>query len=61
MNSNIFFPVDLLSFLNEKNKVCLVTLDFAGLSTDCVDLEKKYTQIKKIMVDLLPYTNTIHE
>ncbi|CAO3669711.1 unnamed protein product [Rhizopus microsporus] len=55
---------DLLSFIIGKEKVCLDTLDFVGLSTDCSDLEpflKKYQQIKKIMVDLLPYTNKIHE
>ncbi|KAL4214816.1 hypothetical protein AB4K20DRAFT_1982890 [Rhizopus microsporus] len=55
----------LLSFIIGKEKVCLDTLDFVGLSTDCSDLEpflKKYQQIKKkIMVDLLPYTNKIHE
>ncbi|KAI9362762.1 hypothetical protein BD770DRAFT_315673, partial [Pilaira anomala] len=51
---------DLMKFIASKNKVCLVTLDYAGLSTNCLDLKEflsKKTQIKKIIVDLFPYTN----
>ncbi|KAG2212649.1 hypothetical protein INT47_000626 [Mucor saturninus] len=51
---------DLMKFMASKNKVCLVTLDYAGLSTNCLGLQEflsKKAQIKKIIVDLFPYTN----
>ncbi|KAI8099225.1 uncharacterized protein BX664DRAFT_289216 [Halteromyces radiatus] len=54
---------EMLTFISGKTKVCLVILDYAGLSTDCADLRKflgNYQQIKKIVVDMLPYTNEVN-
>ncbi|KAG2218961.1 hypothetical protein INT45_008385 [Circinella minor] len=54
---------DLLLFIAEKPKICLVVLDFAGLTTNILDLNeflKNNEQIKKIMVDMLPISNKVH-
>lgn len=51
---------DLIKYIASKDKVCMVTLDYAGLSTNTLDLKEflsTKTQIKKVIVDLFPYTN----
>ncbi|CAO3588869.1 unnamed protein product [Absidia cylindrospora] len=53
---------DMLQFIDAKGKVCLVTLDYAGLSTNCADVHQfllDYPQIERITVDLLPYINEV--
>ncbi|EIE85998.1 hypothetical protein RO3G_10708 [Rhizopus delemar RA 99-880] len=50
---------DLLKLVTVSEKICLVTLDFAGLTTSSKDL-KDFVDIKRIIVDNLPHTNTIN-
>ncbi|KAI9490113.1 hypothetical protein BDB00DRAFT_769367, partial [Zychaea mexicana] len=49
---------DLLSYLKATPKdICLVALDFAGLSTDCHDIYQfvcDNTRIQKLVIDLIP-------
>ncbi|KAI9253035.1 hypothetical protein BY458DRAFT_522612 [Sporodiniella umbellata] len=54
---------ELLKFVVVNPKICLVTLDSAGLTTNSNDLKgfiKNNTSIKKIIIDNLPHTNTIN-
>ncbi|ORY97467.1 hypothetical protein BCR43DRAFT_489818 [Syncephalastrum racemosum] len=51
---------DLLQYLAAATKVCLVVVDYAGLSTNTEDLYEfisKYESISKVVVDQLPSTN----
>ncbi|KAI8064321.1 uncharacterized protein B0P05DRAFT_581019 [Gilbertella persicaria] len=59
---------DMLRHINNNNKVCLVVLDHAGLSTNREDLEQLVSisdneSLQKIIVDTLPFNNkvTIYE
>ncbi|KAI9469882.1 MAG: hypothetical protein EXX96DRAFT_491410, partial [Benjaminiella poitrasii] len=45
---------DLLKVISTTQKVCLVTLDTAGLTTRNIPMQKK------ILVDNIPHTNEIH-
>ncbi|SAM03561.1 hypothetical protein [Absidia glauca] len=50
----------MIDLIKKKTNVCLITLEFAGLSTNFADLSwflQTYPQIKTVMVDTLPYTN----
>ncbi|ORX52022.1 hypothetical protein DM01DRAFT_1337010 [Hesseltinella vesiculosa] len=54
---------DALQFIAEKSKICLVALDYAGLTTNTADLKqflRNNEQIKKIIVDRLPISNEAH-
>lgn len=51
---------DLLSFITNNEKICLVTLDYAGLTTNSSDLEqilRHHENIEQIVVDLYYYEN----
>ncbi|EIE90110.1 hypothetical protein RO3G_14821 [Rhizopus delemar RA 99-880] len=51
---------DMLRFINNNSKVCLVTLDHAGLSTNREDLEQFISankSLQKIIVDTIPFNN----
>ncbi|ORX52664.1 hypothetical protein DM01DRAFT_1306345 [Hesseltinella vesiculosa] len=51
---------DMIELISKKTNVCLVALDHAGFSTNCADIQRflcSHPQIKKIIIDLLPYTN----
>ncbi|KAG1467807.1 hypothetical protein G6F56_004202 [Rhizopus delemar] len=51
---------DMLDFITSRNKVCLVTCDYAGLTTNNADLKAVLmhnVNIKKIAVDLYYYEN----
>lgn len=51
---------DLLSFITNREKICLVTLDYAGLTTNSRDLEeilRHHRNIEQIVVDLYYYEN----
>ncbi|KAL0144890.1 hypothetical protein V8B55DRAFT_1407661 [Mucor lusitanicus] len=53
---------DLLNYVSQNEKICLVILGYAGLSTNCKDLEvflRNSKNIRKIVVDHLPFDNTI--
>ncbi|EIE80653.1 hypothetical protein RO3G_05358 [Rhizopus delemar RA 99-880] len=50
-------------YIINTDKVCLVALDYAGLSTDCNDLYGSLIQhpnLKKIIIDNIPSNNIIH-
>ncbi|KAG0169905.1 hypothetical protein DFQ28_004069, partial [Apophysomyces sp. BC1034] len=54
---------DMLAYITNTDKVCLVGLDYAGLSTNCNDLYEFLTQhpnLKKIIIDNIPTDNIIH-
>ncbi|ORY99362.1 hypothetical protein BCR43DRAFT_436901, partial [Syncephalastrum racemosum] len=43
--------------------ICLVALDYAGLSADSDKIEeflRKFPNVKKLVVDLLPSTGRVH-
>ncbi|KAI8089060.1 uncharacterized protein BX664DRAFT_332074 [Halteromyces radiatus] len=49
---------DLISYLVVTEKVCLVVIDFAGLSTNVDDLRsliENHKNLQRIIVDHLPY------
>ncbi|ORX52442.1 hypothetical protein DM01DRAFT_1336810 [Hesseltinella vesiculosa] len=51
---------DLIRFLSSETKVCLVCIDFAGLSTDPNDLYSfvsNHQSLLRLVVDQLPYLN----
>ncbi|KAG1052904.1 hypothetical protein G6F43_004984 [Rhizopus delemar] len=53
---------DMLSHINTNNKVCLVALDHAGLSTNCEDLEefiRNNLSLQKIIINPLPFNNKV--
>ncbi|KAG1122593.1 hypothetical protein G6F42_011335 [Rhizopus arrhizus] len=53
---------DMLQFIVDKPKVCLVALDHAGLTTNTNDLRqflRQNQQVKKIIIDRLPHSNEI--
>ncbi|KAI7851229.1 hypothetical protein BDC45DRAFT_425738, partial [Circinella umbellata] len=53
---------DLLSYLPNTNNVCLVVVDYAGLSTNIQDLHNFIRQnknLKRIIVDHLPHENDV--
>ncbi|ORX42678.1 hypothetical protein DM01DRAFT_1330024 [Hesseltinella vesiculosa] len=53
---------DLISYLATTKKVCLVVIDFAGLSTNVEDLFcfiRNNGNIEKIIVDCLPFENNV--
>ncbi|KAI8977280.1 hypothetical protein BDF20DRAFT_821800, partial [Mycotypha africana] len=52
-----------VKYVKQKNKICLIILGYAGLSTNCKDLERflrNNKNISKIIVDHLPFNNTIN-
>ncbi|KAI8095814.1 hypothetical protein BDF21DRAFT_374229 [Thamnidium elegans] len=54
---------DLLTYIRTRDKVCIVVIDFAGLTTNSKDLEqflRNNPNIVKLIVDKLPHTNSIH-
>ncbi|KAG2201915.1 hypothetical protein INT46_001574 [Mucor plumbeus] len=54
---------DLLAYIYTKEKICIVAIDFAGLTMNCEDLElflKNHRNIVKLIIDKLPYSNSIH-
>ncbi|KAL0089182.1 hypothetical protein F4703DRAFT_1733487, partial [Phycomyces blakesleeanus] len=60
--SGIIADGDMQGEKKEK-KICIVVIDFTGLTTNPEDLEqflKNSPNIVKIIIDKLPYTNTIH-
>ncbi|KAG2211160.1 hypothetical protein INT47_006279 [Mucor saturninus] len=53
---------DMLNFLKNQEKVCLVVIDFAGLSTNSEDLRQFVSDnesLQKIIVDTLPFNNKV--
>ncbi|CDS13306.1 hypothetical protein LRAMOSA05484 [Lichtheimia ramosa] len=53
---------DLHEYITQNKKICLIILGYAGLSTNCKDLEsflRNNQNIRKIIVDHLPFDNTI--
>ncbi|KAI8881428.1 hypothetical protein K501DRAFT_334769 [Backusella circina FSU 941] len=54
---------DLIKYLLTAKKICLVTIDSAGLTSDVGDLIsflREYPNIEKILIDNLPHTNQTH-
>ncbi|KAG1457236.1 hypothetical protein G6F56_006656 [Rhizopus delemar] len=54
---------DMLVYISSMEKVCIVVIDFAGLTTNCEDLKtflKNNPNIKKIIVDKLAHCNASH-
>ncbi|KAI8882215.1 hypothetical protein K501DRAFT_187250, partial [Backusella circina FSU 941] len=54
---------DLLAYIRTRDKICIVVIDFAGLTTNSEDLEqflRNNPNIVKLIVDKLPHTNSIH-
>ncbi|KAI9475368.1 MAG: hypothetical protein EXX96DRAFT_539968 [Benjaminiella poitrasii] len=54
---------DMLAYITNTEKICLVALDHAGLSTNCNDLYGFLTQhpnLEKIMIDTMPTESVIH-
>ncbi|CAO3630214.1 unnamed protein product [Mucor hiemalis] len=54
---------DMLAYITNTEKICLVALDHAGLSTDCNDLYGFLTQhsnLEKVMIDTMPTESVIH-
>ncbi|RCH77967.1 hypothetical protein CU097_001347 [Rhizopus azygosporus] len=52
----------MLQYININKKICLVVLDYAGLTTDPNDLKKfleTNKNIEKIIVDNLPQSNKV--
>ncbi|KAI9365666.1 hypothetical protein BD770DRAFT_312637 [Pilaira anomala] len=52
----------MLRHIKNNNKVCLVVLDHAGLSTNREDLEQLVSDnesLQKIIVDTLPFNNKV--
>ncbi|KAI7896656.1 uncharacterized protein EV154DRAFT_535614 [Mucor mucedo] len=55
---------DMLTYLKNNEKVCLVVIDFAGLSTNTDDLQQSvsisdHESLQKIIVDTLPFNNRV--
>ncbi|KAG2221369.1 hypothetical protein INT45_012415 [Circinella minor] len=61
---------DLVKYVRSQTKICMVVLDYAGLSTDEEDIKKflcklikglfsEYSSIKKLVVDLIPTTSKV--
>lgn len=53
---------DLISYLGIANKVCLVAVDFAGITATVNDLKnfvRETTSIKKVVIDLSPFGKSI--
>lgn len=53
---------DLLSCIQTRDKICIVVIDFAGLTTNTEDLEqflRNNSNSVKVIVDKLPHTNSI--
>ncbi|KAG2201034.1 hypothetical protein INT47_006578 [Mucor saturninus] len=54
---------DLLSYVNIAKKICLVGVDFGGITTNCDDLRNLLSQnksIKKIVIDRSPFGKSIN-
>ncbi|GAN02453.1 hypothetical protein MAM1_0022c01897 [Mucor ambiguus] len=54
---------DMLAYITNTEKNCLVALDYAGLSTNCNDLYGFLTQhpnLEKVMIDTMPTESVIH-
>ncbi|KAI7875745.1 uncharacterized protein EV154DRAFT_429957, partial [Mucor mucedo] len=54
---------DMIKQLAKKNKVCLVVIDSAGLTTNMSDLElflREHRNLKKIIIDTLSHDNQVH-
>ncbi|KAI8329963.1 hypothetical protein BC941DRAFT_441737 [Chlamydoabsidia padenii] len=54
---------DMLAYITNTEKICLVALDYAGLSTNCNDLYGFLTQhpnLEKVMIDTMPTESVIH-
>ncbi|ORE13316.1 hypothetical protein BCV71DRAFT_189457, partial [Rhizopus microsporus] len=54
--------VDMINHIKTaKTYICLIVIDFAGLSRDSEDIRsffRSHPRLKKISVDLLPISNT---
>ncbi|KAG0752828.1 hypothetical protein G6F26_012933 [Rhizopus arrhizus] len=54
---------DMIEFIKKSDKkVCLVAIDFAGLTTNCSDLQSfvsEHEQLEKIIIDNLPWENEV--
>ncbi|CAO3640355.1 unnamed protein product [Cunninghamella echinulata] len=53
---------DMIEFISIKKKVCIVALDYSGLSTNHLDLQefiRNNASIKKIIIDTLPFNNKV--
>lgn len=53
---------DLLSYIQTRDKICIVVIDFAGLTTNTEDLEqflRNNSNSVKVIADKLPHTNSI--
>ncbi|KAI9299752.1 hypothetical protein BJ944DRAFT_235425 [Cunninghamella echinulata] len=49
---------EMLSVISELDKVCLIVLDYSGLSTNCLDIKhfiRNNVNIKKIIIDCYPF------
>ncbi|CAO3698204.1 unnamed protein product [Rhizopus stolonifer] len=54
---------DLIKYLLTAKKICLVTIDSAGLTSDVGDLIsflREFPNVEKILIDNLPHTNQAH-
>ncbi|KAI7907730.1 uncharacterized protein BX663DRAFT_425534 [Cokeromyces recurvatus] len=52
----------MLCHIKNNNKMCLVVLDYAGLSTNREDLEQIISDnesLQKIIIDTLPFNNKV--
>ncbi|KAI8997670.1 hypothetical protein BDB01DRAFT_714291, partial [Pilobolus umbonatus] len=55
--------MDTMKDLEEINKVCLVVIDSAGLTTNMADLEsfiREHQNLKEIIIDTLMHDNHVH-
>ncbi|KAG2226542.1 hypothetical protein INT45_014286 [Circinella minor] len=54
---------DMLAYIANTQNICLVSLDYAGLTTNCDDLHgflKQHPNIQKIIIDIMPTEGVIH-
>ncbi|KAI8092033.1 hypothetical protein BDF21DRAFT_153717 [Thamnidium elegans] len=54
---------DMLVYISSMERVCIVTIDFAGLTTNCEDLKvflKNNPNIKKLIIDKLASCDASH-
>ncbi|KAI7862377.1 hypothetical protein BDF14DRAFT_1974511 [Spinellus fusiger] len=50
---------DMICYIENNNRVCLVVLDHAGISTNCEDLEQNNKSLQKIVVDTMAFNNKV--
>ncbi|KAI8982322.1 hypothetical protein BDF20DRAFT_866255 [Mycotypha africana] len=60
LNNTHGCTIDFLKFLEKNTKVCVISIDYAGLTTNSMDLKnllREYPSLQKIFIDLFFYEN----